>query len=54
METANHEMLEAVLLMEKIVETLGWKLDYEALKLDGPVEVLLNSALKESIPKGTE
>ncbi|MGB5188514.1 DUF4230 domain-containing protein [Robiginitalea sp.] len=54
METANHEMLEAVLLMEKIVETLGWKLDYEALKLDGPVEVLLNPALKESAIKATE
>ena len=34
METARHEALEAVLLMEKIVETIGWKLDYEALKLD--------------------
>lgn len=37
METARHEALEAVLLMEKIVETLGWKLDYEALKIDGPL-----------------
>ncbi len=34
METARHEALEAILLMEKIVETIGWKLDYEALKLD--------------------
>ena len=46
METANHEMLEAILFMEKIVETLGWKLDYEALKLDGPVEQLLNPPAK--------
>lgn len=38
METARHEALEAVLLMEKIVETIGWKLDYEALKLD-PLEL---------------
>ena len=36
MESARHEALEAVLLMEKIVETIGWKLDYEALKLDEP------------------
>ena len=43
MDTANHEALEAILLMEKIVETLGWKLDYDALKLDAPVEVLLES-----------
>lgn len=43
MDTARHEALEAVLFMEKIVETLGWKLDYEALKLDGPVEELLQS-----------
>ncbi len=41
METARHEALEAILFMEKIVETLGWKLDYEALKLDGPIEKLL-------------
>ena len=41
MDTARHEALEAILFMEKIVETLGWKLDYEALKLDGPVEQLL-------------
>ncbi len=51
MDTARHEALEAVLFMEKIVETLGWKLDYEALKLDGPVEKLLqprNSGPKPS------
>ena len=43
MDTARHEALEAILFMEKIVETLGWKLDYEALKLDGPVEQLLQA-----------
>ena len=48
MDTARHEMLEAILLMEKIVETLGWKLDYEALKLDAPVEVLLESKTRSS------
>lgn len=34
METARHEALEAILLMEKIVETIGWKLDTDSLKLD--------------------
>lgn len=33
METARREALEAVLLIEKLVETIGWKLDYSALKL---------------------
>lgn len=33
METANKEALEAVLIIEKIVETIGWKLDYSALEL---------------------
>ena len=48
MDTARHEALEAILFMEKIVETLGWKLDYEALKLDGPVEKLLQSKASSS------
>jgi len=43
MDTARHEALEAILLMEKIVETLGWKLNYEALKLEAPVQELLES-----------
>ncbi|MGI9550677.1 MAG: DUF4230 domain-containing protein [Aurantibacter sp.] len=34
METARKEAIEAVLIMEKIVETIGWKLDYSALELD--------------------
>lgn len=33
METAKKEALEAVLIIEKIVETIGWKLDYSALEL---------------------
>ena len=52
MDTARHEALEAILFMEKIVETLGWKLDYEALKLDEPVEKLLKS--KASASKTSE
>ena len=34
METAKREALEAVLLIEQIVETIGWKLDYSSLKID--------------------
>ena len=33
MDTARREALEAVLLIEKIVETIGWKLDYSTLEL---------------------
>ena len=32
-ETAKNEALQAVLLIEKIVETIGWKLDYSALEI---------------------
>ncbi len=32
-ETAQKEALDAVLLIEKIVETIGWKLDYSALEI---------------------
>lgn len=31
-QLANKEALEAILLMENIVETIGWKLDYTALE----------------------
>lgn len=34
METARREAMEAVLIMEKLVETIGWTLDYSALELD--------------------
>ncbi|MCL6274705.1 DUF4230 domain-containing protein [Muricauda sp. 2012CJ35-5] len=33
MDTARTEALQAVLLVEKIVETIGWKLDYSALEI---------------------
>lgn len=33
METAKKEALQTVLLIEKIVETIGWKLDYSALEI---------------------
>ncbi|MDO7137773.1 DUF4230 domain-containing protein [Algibacter lectus] len=33
-EIAQKEALETILLMETIVETIGWKLDYSALKIE--------------------
>ncbi len=33
METAKKEALQAVILIEKIVETIGWELDYSALEI---------------------
>ncbi|MCD2257844.1 DUF4230 domain-containing protein [Psychroserpens luteolus] len=33
-EIAKKEALESVLLIESIVETIGWKLDYSALKIE--------------------
>ncbi|MDG1571095.1 DUF4230 domain-containing protein [Robiginitalea sp. M366] len=43
MEAARKEALEAILVMESIVGTIGWKLDYEALKLDVPLRALEGS-----------
>lgn len=33
MDTARKEALQTVLLIEKIVDTIGWKLDYSALRI---------------------
>ncbi len=33
MDTARKEVLQAVFLLEKIVETIGWSLDYSALEI---------------------
>ncbi|CAM1355243.1 MULTISPECIES: DUF4230 domain-containing protein [Tenacibaculum] len=33
MQTANREALEAIMLMNSLVETIGWKLDYSSLEL---------------------
>jgi len=33
LESAKKEALEAILIIEKIVETIGWKLDYSAIEL---------------------
>ena len=42
METAKREALEAVLLIEQIVETIGWKLDYSSLKIDDKIRSRLS------------
>ena len=33
MDTAKSEALSAIMLMESLVDTIGWKLDYSALKI---------------------
>lgn len=40
-QIAQQEALETVLLIETIVETIGWKLDYSALKIEGEDKKLL-------------
>ena len=42
METARKEALQSVLLIEKIVETIGWKLDYTALHISEKDKRLLD------------
>jgi len=42
-DTAKKEALQAVLLIEKIVETIGWQLDYSALKIEDSEESLLEN-----------
>ena len=46
MDTARREAMEAVLLMEKLVETIGWKLDYSALEL-GQEELLIAQKIQD-------
>ena len=43
METAKKEALQAVLLVEKIVEAIGWRLDYSALEISNREKQLLES-----------
>ena len=38
---AKQEALEAINLIENLVETIGWKLDYTALKIEGDNKKLL-------------
>ncbi|MDC6387478.1 DUF4230 domain-containing protein [Maribacter sp. PR1] len=42
MDTAKKEALQSVLLIEKLVETIGWKLDYSALKITEKQKELLD------------
>lgn len=42
MQTANKEALEAILLMQSLVETIGWTLDYSALELPENSQKLLD------------
>ena len=43
MDTAKKEALQSVLLIEKIVETIGWKLDYTALRISEKDKKLLDT-----------
>ncbi|MDH3322761.1 MAG: DUF4230 domain-containing protein [Flavobacteriaceae bacterium] len=43
LETAKNEALEAVLVMQNIVETIGWTLDYQDLLLSNTVEAKLGT-----------
>ncbi|UWX55423.1 DUF4230 domain-containing protein [Maribacter litopenaei] len=43
MDTAKKEALQSVLLIEKIVETIGWKLDYTALHISEKDKKLLDT-----------
>ncbi len=43
MDTARKEALQAVLLIESIVATIGWKLDYSALKIEDSEKKLLEN-----------
>ena len=40
METAKNEALEAILLIETIVETIGWRLDYSALRIEAKDQLI--------------
>ncbi|MBA6156347.1 DUF4230 domain-containing protein [Tenacibaculum sp. S7007] len=42
MQTANKEAIEAITLMQNLVETIGWKLDFSALELPTTTSNLLN------------
>ena len=42
-DTAKKEALQAVLLIEKIVETIGWELDYSALEIEESEKSILKN-----------
>jgi hypothetical protein len=41
-QVAQNEALETILLIETIVETIGWKLDYSALEIESSEGKKLN------------
>ncbi len=49
LETAKNEALEAVLMMQSIVETIGWTLDYQDLLLPNVQKKNLTSAATKKI-----
>jgi len=49
LETAKNEALEAVLMMQSIVETIGWTLDYQDLLLPNVQKKNLTSATTKKI-----
>ena len=46
--TAKQEALEAVLIIESIVQTIGWTLDYTAFKIEGKDTKLIESQQSEN------
>ena len=42
MQTARKEALQTIKIMENIVETIGWKMDYSTLKIEAQQKHLLN------------
>ncbi|RNL77376.1 DUF4230 domain-containing protein [Sinomicrobium pectinilyticum] len=49
METARKEVLEAVLLIETIVQTIGWKLDYSALEVTAGEKEMIEEETRKSL-----
>lgn len=44
MQNARKEALDTILLVESLAETIGWKLDYSALEIQGTGQVLLEKS----------
>lgn len=42
MDTAKKEAMQSIFIMENIVQTIGWKMDYSALKIDSKDIKMLN------------
>lgn len=46
MDTAKSEALGAIMLMESLVDTIGWELDYSALKIENEQSILTEKSNK--------